>query len=77
MENLQNLSCNVSELETKISAFSHILKVAMAMGTQFEPYVEMVLPVMIQHLGFTSRTVRKQAMKTLEFLLIAKGEPMN
>ena len=40
MENQTQLNCNVSELETKISAFDHILKVAQAMGTQFAPYTE-------------------------------------
>jgi hypothetical protein len=37
----------------------------------------MVLPVMMKHLNFTSRMVRKNALKTLEYLLIAKGEPSN
>ena len=40
MENQQTLMCNISELETKISAFSHIYKVSEAMGQSFAPYVD-------------------------------------
>lgn len=40
MENTQKVMCNISELEAKISAFSHIHKVAEAMGTSFKPYVD-------------------------------------
>ena len=77
MENTQKILCNVSELETKIAAFSHIHKVAVAMGPGFKPYVDQVLPVLLRHLDYTSRAVRKFVLKTLPQLLTAKGEPEN
>ena len=77
MENTQKVMCNISELEAKISAFGHIHAVAEAMGESFKPYVDQVLPIMMSHLSYTSRAVRKHALKTLSFLVIAKGEPDN
>lgn len=65
MENTQKVMCNISELEAKISAFSHIYKVAEAMGEGFGPYVDQVLPIMMSHLDYTSRAVRKYSLKTL------------
>ena len=46
MENAGRLSLNTSELEQKVAAFHHILKVASAMGRAFEPYVPTVLPLL-------------------------------
>jgi hypothetical protein len=46
METGMRISMNTSELENKIAAFHHILKVAEAMGTSFKPYVSTVLPVL-------------------------------
>jgi hypothetical protein len=46
METGMRISMNTSELENKIAAFHHILKVAEAMGTSFKPYTQTVLPVL-------------------------------
>ena len=76
MENNTQLNCNVHELETKIAAFGHILKVSQAMGEHFAVYVDQVLPILYKHFGYLARQVRKNAMKTLQYCLIAKnGEP--
>lgn len=64
MESGMRISMNTSELEQKIASFHHILKVAEAMGTSFQPYVSMVLPVLQQHMNFTSKAIRKLALKT-------------
>lgn len=77
MENTQTLMCNISELEAKIAAFSHIYKVSEAMGEGFKQYVDDVLPIMMKHLDYTSRAIRKYALKTLANLIVAKGEPDN
>jgi len=77
MENPGRISLNTSELEQKISAFQHILKVASAMGTSFEPYVTKVLPILQSHMNYTSRTLRKFALKTFQYLIKAQGEPNN
>ena len=77
MENGLRININTSELENKIAAFHHILKVSAAMGTSFEPYIELVLPVLKSHMNFTSRALRKTCLKTFQYLLIAKGEPNN
>ena len=55
---------NTGELENKIAAFHHILKVAEAMGTSFQPYVATVLPVLQTHMNFTSKALKKLALKT-------------
>lgn len=73
MENMTQLSCNVSEMEAKIAAFSHILKVAQGMGENFAPYTEQVVPVMFNNLSHVSRQLRKNAMKTLSVCLEARG----
>ena len=73
MENKTELSCNVYEMEATISAFGHILKVAQGMGTEFAPYTEQVLPVMYNNMGHVSRQLRKNAMKTLQACLEARG----
>jgi Mg2+/Co2+ transporter CorC len=76
MENNTQLNCNIYELETKIAAFSHILKVSQAMGTNFSTYVDQVLPILYKHFGYLARQVRKTAIKTLQYCLTARnGEP--
>jgi hypothetical protein len=77
MENGLRVSVNTSELENKIAAFHHILKVSAAMGTSFEPYIATVLPVLLAHMNFTSRTLRKLCLKTFQHLLVAKGDSLN
>jgi hypothetical protein len=77
MENGMRVSLNTSELENKIAAFHHILKVSAAMGSSFEPYINMVLPVLQKHMNFTSKTLRKLCLKTFQHLLVAKGDPAN
>lgn len=76
MENNTQLNCNIYELETKIAAFGHILKVSQAMGTHFSAYVDQVLPILYKHFGYLARQVRKTSMKTLQYCLTARnGEP--
>jgi hypothetical protein len=77
MESNMRISMNTGELENKIASFHHILKVAEAMGTSFQPYVATVLPVLQQHMNFTSKALRKLALKTFQHLLVAEGEGRN
>ena len=77
MEGGMRITMNTSELENKIAAFHHILKVAEAMGTSFQPYVATVLPVLKNHMNFTSKTLKKLCLKTFQHLLIAEGEGNN
>jgi len=77
MENGIRINVNTSELENKIAAFHHIMSVSSAMGTSFEPYITMVLPVLQVHMNFTSKALRKLCLKTFQYLLIAKAEPGN
>lgn len=77
MENTHVIQANHSELETKIAAFSHIHKVAEALGESFKPYVDQTLPIMMSHLDYHSRAVKKSCVRTLSHLIIAKGEPEN
>ena len=71
------ISMNTGELENKIAAFHHILTVASAMGTSFQPYVATVLPVLQKHMDFTSKTLKKLCLKTFQHLLVAEGEGKN
>jgi len=47
------------------------------MGPSFKPYVHQILPIMMSHLDYTSRAVRKHSLKTLANLIVAQGEPDN
>lgn len=77
LEDVQRFSLNTGELEQKIAAFNHIMKVASAMGRSFEPHIQAVLPILTAHMSNTSRTLRKYALKTFQHLLTAQGEPAN
>ena len=77
MENAARFTLNTSDLEAKIYAFNHIKTIAEAMGTGFEPFVEQVLQVLIPHMDYHSKMLQKSALKTFQYLLVAKGEPGN
>jgi hypothetical protein len=77
MENKQRISVNTSALENKINAFKHILMLAEAMGTGFQQYSTLVMPVITKHISHFSRAIRKRALKTFQYLLVAEGEPNN
>lgn len=47
------------------------------MGEGFQPYIQVVLPVLKSHINHFSRAIRKAALKTFQYLLIAVGEPNN
>jgi len=78
LEGNQRLSMNTSALESKIAAFKLFNMISESMGTAFAPYVEPLLPIMVENINYTySKGVRKAAMKTLNNMLTAVGEPQN
>ncbi len=69
---------NTSALESKIAAFKLLNMISENMGAAFAPYVEPLMPIMIENVNYTySKAVRKSAMKTLNNMMTAVGEPMN
>ena len=74
MENSTRVSLNTSALGNKIAAFQHIYKLSEAMGTSFEKYIPAVLPVLKANINHFSKAIRKVALKTFQFLLVAAGE---
>jgi hypothetical protein len=69
---------NTHALESKVAAFKLIHMIADNMGTAFAPYVENLLPLMVQFMDYTfSKAIRKSAMKALNCMLTAMGEPSN
>lgn len=77
MEDKTRVSLNTSALGNKIAAFQHIMKISEAMRTSFQPYIASVLPVLKANIGHFSKAIRKAALKTFQYLLIAQGEPQN
>jgi hypothetical protein len=78
VEGNQRISMNTSALESKISAFKLISMIAENMGTSFAPYVESILPIMIENMNYQfSKNIRKYAMKIINSITIAIGEPHN
>jgi hypothetical protein len=77
MESSTRVSLNTSALGNKIAAFQHILKLSEAMGAGFVPYIPAILPVIKSHVNHFSKAIRKAALKTFQYLLIATGEPNN
>lgn len=77
MESSTRVSLNTSALGNKIAAFQHILKLSEAMGAGFLPYIPAILPVIKAHANHFSKAIRKAALKTFQYLLIATGEPNN
>jgi len=78
LEGNQRLSMNTSALESKIAAFKLINMISESMGSAFTPYVDAILPIMIEHMTyFYSKAVRKFSMKTINNILTALGEPKN
>lgn len=78
LEGNQRISMNTSALESKIAAFKLVHMIAENMGTAFAPYVEHLLTLMVEHMNYMySKAIRKSAMKTLNSILTAVGEPNN
>lgn len=74
----QKISMNTSALESKLSAFKLILQISQSMGTSFAPYCEAILPLITSHLDYPySKNIRKFALKTIQYMLVAVGEPNN
>ena len=48
-----------------------------AMGTGFQPYSKIVIPVITKHIQHFCKDIRKKALKTFQYILIAEGEPNN
>jgi hypothetical protein len=77
-EGNQRLSMNTSALESKISAFKLINMISESMGTSFAPYIQGMLPIMVQNMNYQySKVIRKFSMKTMNNMLTAMGEPEN
>ena len=78
LEGNQRISMNTSALESKISAFKLVHMIADNMGASFTPYVEHLLPLMVEYMNYMfSKAIRKSAMKTLNCILTAVGKPNN
>ena len=78
LEGNQRITMNTSALESKLSAFKLLAMVSENLGTSFGPYCETVLPIMVENMSYQfSKKVRKFAMKTLNNMLTAVGEPNN
>jgi len=78
LEGSQRLSMNTSALESKMSAFKLINMISESMGTSFSPYVQGLLPIMVENMNYQySKAIRKFSMKTLNNMLTAMGEPTN
>jgi hypothetical protein len=77
MENKTRVSVNTTNLGNKVAAFQNILKISEAMDTSFEPYVQLVLPILKSHITHFSRAIRKASLKTFQYLLTALGDPGN
>jgi F0F1-type ATP synthase delta subunit len=77
-EGNQRLTMNTSALESKVSAFKLINMISESMGTSFAPYVQNLLPIMVENMNYQySKAIRKFSMKTLNNMLTAMGEPSN
>lgn len=59
MENAQRVTLNTSALENKVNAFKHIMMLSEAMGTGFQPYSKLILPVITKHINHFSKPIRK------------------
>ena len=78
LEGNQRLTMNTSALESKISAFKLINMISESMGAAFVPYSEAMLPIMIENMNYQySKAIRKYAMKTINNIMVAVGEPSN
>jgi len=74
----QKVSMNTDALIRKTGAFGVLKKVSENMGRAFAPFVEPLLPIISQHMAYDhSKCIRKLALKTFKFMLIAVGEPRN
>ena len=74
----QKVSMNTDALVRKTGAFAVILKISENMGLAFAPYVEPLLPIVLEHMVYQhSKGIRKLALKTFKHLLVAVGEPQN
>lgn len=77
-EGEQKISLNTSALESKRAASELLCNVSESMKSAFAPYVETVLPLMVDLSVYPySKAIRKFAMKTFQHLLVAVGEPNN
>lgn len=74
----QRVSLNTENLVKKTGAFALIQQVSENMGKAFAPYVEPLMPIVVNHMTFDhSKAIKKLALKSFTNLLIAAGEPVN
>ena len=74
----QRVSLNTENLVKKTAAFALIQQVSENMGTAFAPYVEQLLPIIVQNTSFDhSKQIKKLALKSFTNMLVAVGEPKN
>lgn len=75
-EGNQRITMNTSALEAKLAAFKMLAQVSEAMGEQFGPYAEALMPTLIENVSYQfSKKVRSYSLKTLANLVTAMPEP--
>lgn len=52
LEGNQRITMNTSALESKITAYKLIAMISESMGTAFAPYVDAILPIMIENMNY-------------------------
>lgn len=74
----QRVTMKTEALVKKTGAFGFMEQISENMGNSFAPYVEPLLPIIIEHMTYThSKAIRKYALKTFKNMLIAVGETHN
>jgi len=74
----QVVSMNTEALVRKIGAFSLLEKVSENMKQAFAPYVEPLLPIVTEYMGYEGhKVVKKFAFRIFKNMLVAVGEPQN
>lgn len=72
------MSLNTEALVKKTGAFATIEQVSDNMGTAFAPYIDALLPIVVEHMNFEhSKAIKKLALKSFKNFLVAMGEPAN
>ena len=74
----QEVSMNTHNLERKIGAFTILAHISDRTGKHFAPYVEPLLPVVLEYIAEQhSREIRTQSYTILKNILVATGESAN
>lgn len=76
IEGEKRITMNTTALETKVAAVKLLMEIAGSMGRAFAPYIEPVLPIMLELSGYKlSRAIRKNALKSLDHFITAYPNP--